>query len=203
MTRAGVEDGRPPGVSPVLDRTFKVGLVLKAADGVPEIVAAALLVFISPSTLERLAHTVTAHELREDPHDRLANYILRTTAHLGSGTTLFGAIYLLGHGISKVILVALVLRNRLWAYPWLMGLLGGVYRLPAVCHGLRLVLVEPCRIDGLRRAAGLADLAGVPGATSRAACRGHGHWLLALLANRRCASRSAAFVRLPTWLFRR
>jgi uncharacterized membrane protein len=124
MTRAGVEDGRHPGVSPVLDRTFKVGLVLKAADGVLEIVAAALLVFISPSAIERLAHTVTAPVLGEDPPDRLANYILRTTAHLGSGTTFFGAIYLLGHGISKVILVALVLRNRLWAYPWLMGLLG-------------------------------------------------------------------------------
>jgi uncharacterized membrane protein len=56
-------------VSPVLDRTFKIGLVLKAADGVLEIVAGALLVFISPSTIERLAHTVTAHELGEDPHD--------------------------------------------------------------------------------------------------------------------------------------
>ena len=111
-------------MSPVLDRTFKIGLVLKAADGVLEIVAGALLVFISPSTIERLAHTVTAHELGEDPHDRFANYILHTTAHLGSGTTLFGAIYLLSHGISKVILVALVLRNKLWAYPWLMGLLG-------------------------------------------------------------------------------
>jgi uncharacterized membrane protein len=124
MTRAGVEGGRPPGVSAVLDRTFKVGLVRKAADGVLEIVAGALLLFISPSTIERLAHTVTAHELGEDPHDRLANYILHTTAHLGSGTTLFGAIYLLGHGISKVILVALVLRNRLWAYPWRMGCSG-------------------------------------------------------------------------------
>jgi uncharacterized membrane protein len=50
-------------VSPVLDRTFKVGLVLKAADGVLEIVAGALLLFISPSTIERFAHTVTAHEL--------------------------------------------------------------------------------------------------------------------------------------------
>jgi hypothetical protein len=79
-------------VSPVLDRTFKVGLVLKAADGVLEIVAGALLLCISPSTIERFAHTVTAHELGEDPHDRLANYILHTTAHLGSGTTLFGGI---------------------------------------------------------------------------------------------------------------
>jgi hypothetical protein len=67
MTCAGVEEGSPPGVSPVLDRTFKVGLVVKAADGVLEIVAGKVLLFISPSTIERPAHTVTAHELGEDP----------------------------------------------------------------------------------------------------------------------------------------
>jgi uncharacterized membrane protein len=129
----GSADGQrpPPGVSPALDTTFKVGLVLKAADGVLEIIAGTLLLFVSPSTIDRLAHTVTAHELSEDAHDRLANYLLHTTAHLSSGTTLFGAIYLLSHGISKVVLVALVLRNKLWAYPWLIALLGAfiVYQL--------------------------------------------------------------------------
>jgi uncharacterized membrane protein len=120
MTRAGVEDGRPAGVSPVLDRTFKVGLVLKAADGVLEIVAGGAACVHQPER-HRAARS-HGHRSRS-PHDRLANYILHTTAHLGSGTTLFGATYLLSHGISKVILVALVLRNRLWAYPWLMGLL--------------------------------------------------------------------------------
>jgi uncharacterized membrane protein len=124
MTGPAVDEGPPPGVSPVLDRTFKVGLVLKAADGVLEIIAGALLLFISPSTIDRIAHRVTAHELGEDPHDRLAHYILHTTGHLTSGTTLFGAIYLLSHGVSKVILVVLVLRDKLWAYPWLMVLLG-------------------------------------------------------------------------------
>jgi uncharacterized membrane protein len=39
--------------------------------------------------------------------------------------TLFGAIYLLSHGISKLVLVVLVLRNHLWAYPWLIALLLG------------------------------------------------------------------------------
>jgi uncharacterized membrane protein len=36
---------------------------------------------------------------------------------------LFGAIYLLSHGMSKVVLVWFVLKGRLWAYPWLIGLL--------------------------------------------------------------------------------
>jgi uncharacterized membrane protein len=117
-------EGAAPGVSPVLDRTFKVGLALKAADGVIEIVAGVLLVFVSPSSIQRIARALTSHELSEDPHDRLAHFILHSTQHLSSGTTLFGAIYLLSHGISKVVLVALVLRNKLWAYPWLIVLLG-------------------------------------------------------------------------------
>jgi uncharacterized membrane protein len=47
---------------------------------------------------------------------------------------LYGAVYLLSHGLAKVVLVAFVLRGKLWAYPWLIGLLGAfivyqVYRL--------------------------------------------------------------------------
>jgi len=107
-----------------LDNTFKFGLILKAADGVLEIISGLFLLFVSPSTIDRLAHTLTAHELGQDPHDRVANYILHTTGHLTSGTTLFGAVYLLSHGVAKVVLVAFVFRGRLWAYPWLIGLLG-------------------------------------------------------------------------------
>jgi uncharacterized membrane protein len=123
VSQRGEEKGPPPGVSSALDTTFKIGLFLKAADGVLEIIAGTLLLFLSPSTLDRIAHSLTAHELSEDSHDRLAHYILHTTGHLSSGTTLFGAIYLLSHGISKVVLVVLVLREKLWAYPWLIVLL--------------------------------------------------------------------------------
>jgi uncharacterized membrane protein len=37
---------------------------------------------------------------------------------------LFGAVYLLAHGLVKVILVAALLKNQLWAYPWMIGFLG-------------------------------------------------------------------------------
>ena len=115
---------------------------------------------------------------------------------------MFGAIYLLSHGISKVILVALVLRNRLWAYPWLMGLLG-------MFIGYQLYVMVFVTFSW-----GLAALTAFDvllvwltwrewrRQTAHAEPR-HGHWLLGPLASRRCASRSAAFVRLLTWLFRR
>ena len=116
---------RGPGkpLSPALDRTFKIGLVLKGLDGVLEVIGGALLLFLSPAAIQHLVRVLTAHELSEDPHDLIARYLLHTAGHLHHGTTLFGAIYLLSHGIAKIVLVALVLRDKLWAYPWLIGLL--------------------------------------------------------------------------------
>src|SRR5690349_979128 len=115
------EEAEP--LSPALDKTFKIGLVLKGLDGVLEVIGGILLLFLSPQAIQHVVRALTAHELSEDPHDMIARYLLHTTAHLHHGTTLFGAIYLLSHGIAKVVLVALVLRDKLWAYPWLIGLL--------------------------------------------------------------------------------
>src|SRR5215471_1212335 len=120
---AATEDAAAKPLSPVLDKTFKIGLVLKGLDGVLEVVGGILLLFLSPDAIEHLVRMLTAHELSEDSHDIVARYLLRTTVHLNHGTTLFGAIYLLSHGIAKIVLVALVLRDKLWAYPWLIGLL--------------------------------------------------------------------------------
>ena len=129
----------PPArpLSRALDTTFKIGLVLKGLDGILEIVGGILLLFLSPQAIEHIARTLTAHELSEDPHDLIARYLLHTASHLTTSTTLFGAIYLLSHGITKIVLVVLVLRDKLWAYPWLIVLLLAfivyqVYRLAAV-----------------------------------------------------------------------
>ena len=64
-------------------------------------------------------------------------YLLHTASHLTTSTTLFGAIYLLSHGATKIVLVVLVLREKLWAYPWLIVLLLAfiayqLYRITAV-----------------------------------------------------------------------
>jgi len=133
-------------LSPALDTTFKVGLVLKGLDGILEVVGGILLLFLSPQAIQHLVRALTAHELSEDPHDLIARYLLHTTAHLSHGTTLFGAIYLLSHGIAKIVLVALVLKDKLWAYPWLIGLLLAfiayqLYRITAVHFSIGLTLL--------------------------------------------------------------
>ena len=144
-SRTGASAPAPP-LSPALDKTFRIGLVLKGLDGVLEIIGGILLLFLSPHAIERIARTLTGHELSEDPHDLIARYILHTSSHLTTSTTLFGAVYLLSHGVAKVVLVALVLRDKLWAYPWLIALLLAfiayqLYRITAVHFSVGLTLL--------------------------------------------------------------
>ncbi len=106
-----------------LDRAFEVAVALKGLDGVLELVGGVLLLAISPSTISSVVRTLTQHELSQDPRDFLATHLLNATEKLTAGSLRFGAAYLLLHGVVKVALVAAVLRNKLWAYPWMIAFL--------------------------------------------------------------------------------
>jgi uncharacterized membrane protein len=89
---------------------------------------------VSPATIDRIVTNLTQHELSEDPHDFLATHLLRTAHGLTGSAILFGAVYLLAHGLVKVVLVTALLKNQRWAYPWTIAFLGvfiayQVYRL--------------------------------------------------------------------------
>ncbi len=99
-----------------LDKAFEVGILLKGLDGILEIIGGLILLFIKPEFINQIAIFFTQHELSEDPHDFIASHILNSTQNLGRGVLIFAAVYLLSHGITKIILVAEILRNRLWAY---------------------------------------------------------------------------------------
>ena len=147
MTTPRTSAGTPARpLSPALDKTFKIGLVLKGLDGVLEVAGGLLLLVLSPHAIQHLVRVLTAHELSEDPHDLIARSLLHSTAHLSTGITIFGAIYLLSHGIAKIVLVGLVLRDKLWAYPWLIALLLAfiayqLYRITAVRFSIGLTLL--------------------------------------------------------------
>ena len=104
----------------LLDRAFLVGIILKGLDGLLEILGGLLLLLVSPATIADLARALTQHELSEDPHDFLATHLLHATGTLTGSALTFGAVYLLSHGLVKIVLVAALLRNQLWAYPALI-----------------------------------------------------------------------------------
>jgi len=53
----------------------------------------------------------------------IANALTRFAASLTIGATLYAAIYLLAHGLVKVVLATAVWREKLWAYNWMIGFL--------------------------------------------------------------------------------
>jgi uncharacterized membrane protein len=106
------------------DKAFRVGLILKALNGLFEIIGGVLLLILSPEQINRWATSWTEDELSRNPHDFIASHILKTAHDLTGSGLIFGAIYLLSHGIAKLVLVVEVIRDRLWAYPALIGLLG-------------------------------------------------------------------------------
>ncbi len=107
----------------LLDRAFAVGIILKGLDGVLEVVGGVLLLVVSPTTIDNLSRALTQHELSEDPHDFLATHLLHAAGSLTGSSLEFGAAYLLLHGVVKIVLVAALLRDQIWAYPWMITFL--------------------------------------------------------------------------------
>src|ERR1700704_3209851 len=87
------------------DKAFRISLYLKGADGLLEIIGGILLLLIKPAQINHFARWITQGELSQDKHDFIANHILKTANDLTGASLIFGALYLLSHGIVKIYLV--------------------------------------------------------------------------------------------------
>jgi uncharacterized membrane protein len=124
---------------------FELSLWCKGVFALSEIVAGVATYFVPPQLLLPLVLWVTKKEFVEDPRDLVANFLLRTVQHLPAGTKTFAAIYLLGHGVIKLWLIAGLLRERLWFYPTSMSIFSlfityQLYRY-TVTHSIWLLLI--------------------------------------------------------------
>lgn len=102
-------------------RVFEVGVVLKGANALLEIVLGALLLFVNVGDIVR---AFAQNALVEDPDNFLANHVYGYVSHFSPQAELYSALYLLSHGIIKVFLVVGLLRRKLWAYPASIAVLG-------------------------------------------------------------------------------
>jgi|SRR6185437_15227337 len=99
-----------------LHDAFEIGVVLKGLDGIAEFVGGFLLLFISPGTIQNIFLFFARHEFTEDPRDFVANSLLHFVQGF-SAQSLFYAWLFIIHGAVKIVLVAGLLKNKLWAYP--------------------------------------------------------------------------------------
>lgn len=112
---------KPKGL---LDDTYEIGIILKGIDGAIELIGGLIILLIKPEVFEKIAHVLTARELNEDPNSFIATHILQYGQEIAHGHNGFAAIFLLSHGIVKIILVVSLLRNLAWAYPFALITLG-------------------------------------------------------------------------------
>jgi uncharacterized membrane protein len=121
-----------------LDRVFEIGIIGKGVNGAAELVGGVLLLVFTPARIHHVVAAMTQGELSEDPHDFLATHLLHTGDGLSGTALLVGGLYLLTHGLVKVVLVVALLLNKLWAYPWMIAVL-----LLFICYQLYRIALNP------------------------------------------------------------
>ncbi|MCX6795137.1 MAG: DUF2127 domain-containing protein [Candidatus Falkowbacteria bacterium] len=98
-----------------VDTIFEVGVIIKSIQGVLEIIAGLLLIFINTNSLIQFIETYTHEELIENSHDIVSNSLLYIGQHISSNN-FFAIFYLLSHGFIKLFLILGLFHKKLWAY---------------------------------------------------------------------------------------
>ena len=99
---------------------FNLGLLLKAVNGVLEVLVAFLIFIVPPSLVLRIVEFVTGGELAQDPDDPIISAIRDAAQSFAVHTHYFLALYLVLHGAVKVLLVIGIFKGKKIAYPLLM-----------------------------------------------------------------------------------
>jgi uncharacterized membrane protein len=98
-------------------RIFDVSVALKGLHALTEILGGLALYLVSTETIVGVINRYSQDELVEDPHDFVATHLLKFAEGFSVEKHDFYAFYLLSHGLVKLVVVAGLLREKLWAYP--------------------------------------------------------------------------------------
>ncbi len=75
------------------------------------------MLFMTPERMSKLIAIISKEELHEDPGDMVMNYLVSYSQIYSFDTQQFTSIYLLTHGIVKIVFLLLLWNKKLWAYP--------------------------------------------------------------------------------------
>ena len=103
---------------------FRLSVIMKGIHALIEITGGVLFLTVPSSVFTQLIAWITQKELLEDPHDLIATSLMHFSAQFSLSSEIFGGFYLLSHGLIKIVLVIALLKNKLWAYPWSITVLG-------------------------------------------------------------------------------
>ncbi len=131
------------------EKTVYIGfwgsVVLKGLLSLAEVVASVIVFAVPTAFLTDSATTLIHSGLLGSEHSFLATQLLKVVQEFTRGTQIFVALYLFTRGTIKLVLITALLKNKLWAYPWSLGVLGAlvlfqVYQI-ATTHSLIVVSI--------------------------------------------------------------
>ncbi len=130
-------------------RVFRISLLLKGVHSAVELLGGLALAFLSHDLIVGIATRLTRAELLEDPRDPVANAVRLAAQGFTTDAQLFAAWYLVTHGLIKLVLVAAVLTERVWAYPAFIIAMAGfiLYQLYRMSFDLTFFLVAITVLD--------------------------------------------------------
>ena len=104
---------------------FEASLVIKGALASGEAIGGLGLLVTPNVAILRLVAWLTRNEIAQDPADPMANWFRTAAEAFPIQTQHFYAYYLMGHGFLKLLMVVMLARRILWAYPFAMAILAG------------------------------------------------------------------------------
>lgn len=130
-------------------RAFEVGIGLKGLDGLLQAVGGVLIWFVTPSLVGSFFQTLYGHDFFNAEGGRIALHVLNASENFASGSKLFPSVFLLSHGIVKILLVTAIWMNKLWAYPLMIIVFSAfsVYQIYRLAHTHSLVLALITAVD--------------------------------------------------------
>ena len=108
------ENDQPHGI---LHGLFDLVVILKGLNGLAEIASGSVLFLLQTGTIMAWVNWLTQVELIEDPHDFLAISLHRWALGFGHDAQVFAGLYLLAHGVVKIVIASLLFMEKTWAFP--------------------------------------------------------------------------------------
>lgn len=103
---------------------FHISIYIKGIISLAEIVGGILAFIVPFSFVPDLIIRFTSGELAEEPTDFIATHLVTLAHSFALASATFVGLYLLSRGLIKFALIVALLKNKLWAYPISLVVLG-------------------------------------------------------------------------------
>lgn len=135
----------------IITELFRLGMIWRIVYGAIRLVLGLILLKIVGSPISTLVQKIMSPEITEDPTDILYQVVNALMSHSAPQVTYFLAFYFIFWGFLDIFLSVYLLREKLWAFPVSLALIGTfvIYELIRFTHTHSLILLSVVFIDVL------------------------------------------------------